>query len=205
MARGKWRLRSGMTAAELVAEIERMKREDPAYRAKVEAVEAEQSAHEERLRLAEQPIASDLRERGFDIESAWDLVGRTEPYPLAFPVLLEHLRRGGYPDRIMEGLGRALAVPPAVEFWDDLRELYLQAKGPGEEEGLAVALAATASSEHFDDLTRLLREDSRGSSRVHFLSAIQRVDGARGRKLLWSLKFDSMFGREARALLRRRG
>jgi hypothetical protein len=40
----------------------------------------------------------------------WALVNSATPYPEVFPVLLAHLETGGYPDRVMESLGRAFAV-----------------------------------------------------------------------------------------------
>jgi len=79
------------------------------------------------------------------VASAWDLVNKTDPYDDALPVLLGHLEGGGYPDRVMESLGRAIAVRAAGVFWDQLKALYLRAKNPGEEEGLALALAAAAT------------------------------------------------------------
>lgn len=136
------------------------------------------------------------------MDSVWDLVNTSVPYPPALPVLLKHLQRGGYPDRVMESMGRALAVKPAVFAWDALRELYLKARGRGEEEGLAVSLAASATSEHLESLIDLLNEDSRSDTRIHFLSTIKMVGGRRGREVLESLKSDPIFGKEARALLK---
>jgi hypothetical protein len=43
-----------------------------------------------------------------------DLVNTSAPNPSALPVLMEHLERGGYPERVMESLGRTLAVKPSV-------------------------------------------------------------------------------------------
>src|SRR4051794_22064526 len=103
----------------------------------------------------------------------------------------------------MESLGSALAVEPAVFAWATLRELYLKAGGRGEEEGLAVALAASATKDQLDGLIALLDEDSRGDTRIHFLRAIKRVGGPRGREVLEALRDDPMFGKEATALLKR--
>lgn len=102
---------------------------------------------------------------------------------------------------VMESMGRALAVEPAVFAWDALRELYLKAGGQGEEEGLAVALAASATGEHLQALIDPLHDDSRSDTRGHFVSAIKRVGGHRGREVLESLNSDPLFGKEARALL----
>jgi hypothetical protein len=193
-----------MTAAELMALKEEMRRTDPDYRAQVEKVEAERHARVQELRRDEQPIVADLKDAGVEVSSVWDLVNTADPYPKALPILLEHLQRGGYLDRVMESLGRALAVKPSVDVWDTLRHLYLAAEGHGEEEGLAVALAASADDDHLDALIALLDETSRGSTRIHFLRPIKRVGGKRGMNVLRSLQDDPLFGKEANALLKRR-
>lgn len=186
----------------MVALNEEQLRTDPKYRAEVEAFEAEQDERARKLSDAEQPIVRDLRSVGVEVSSVWDLVNTSDPYPEALPVLLEHLKRGGYPDRVMESLGSALAVKPAAYSWETLRELYLSAGGRGEEEGIAVALAASATKEHLEGLIALLQENSRSDTRIHFLRPIKRVGGQRGRQVLESLVEDPMFGREARALLK---
>ena len=193
-----------MTAAEVIAHREERLRNDPGYRAGVEAVEAERHNRVEALREAEQPIVTDLRSVGCQVGSVWDLVNASDPYPQALPVLLDHLKRGGYPDRVMESLGRALAVKPSVVYWDTLRGLYLSAQRPGEETGLAVALAACATTRQFDDLVALLREESRGSTRIYFLRPIRRLRRQQGLEIIESLVDDPLFGREARARLPRR-
>lgn len=191
-----------MTADELAAEKARLLREDPEYRARVEAAEAERRERRNALRQAERPVVEDLIEAGVDVSSVWDLVNSSKPYPRALPVLIEHLERGGYPDRVMESLGRALAVKPAVEFWARLKERYLNARGVGEEDGAAVALAACATSAQLDDLIQFLSVAERGESRIYFLRPIKRLGGAQGRAVLESLKGDAVFGKEARALLK---
>jgi hypothetical protein len=188
-----------ISATELPAQLQK----DPEYQRKTRAAEAERQERVQGLRLAEQPIVAELRDAGLEVNSVWDLVNTSRPYPEALPILLRHLELGGYPDRVMESLGRALAVKPAVAVWDTLRHLYLAAKGRGETEGLAVALAASATRDQFEGLVGLLGEPSRGSTRVHFLRPIKRVGGAEGRRVLESLRADSTFGKEATALLGR--
>lgn len=187
-----------MTAAELMAQLA----QDEDYQRKTNAAEAERQVRAEQLRRAEQPIVEDLRKAGVDVNSVWDFVNTSEPYPDALPVLLRHLEVGGYPDRVMESLGRALAVRPAAFAWETLRRCYLTAEGPGEMEGLAVALAASATSEHVDGLIDLLDQESRGDTRVHLLRAIKRIGGKRGIEVLESLQTDVVFGPEALALLK---
>jgi hypothetical protein len=192
------------TADEVLRQREEMLRNDPAYRARVEAVEAERRARSETLREAKRPIVRELNTAGLNVGSVWDLVNTSEPYPGALPVLLRHLEKGGYPDRVMESLGRALAVKPAVAWWDRLKALYLAARNPGEEDGAAVALAACATKAQLDDLISLLSVEERGESRIYFLRPIKRLGGQEGRDVLETLRDDPIFGKEAAALLRRR-
>lgn len=82
--------RTGISAADLMAELQN----DPEYQRKIAAVEAECQEHVRRLREAEQPVVADLRDAGVQVDSVWDLVNTSEPYPVALPVLMEHLERG---------------------------------------------------------------------------------------------------------------
>jgi hypothetical protein len=189
-----------ITAADFMAELEI----DSQYQARSAAAGAECDARARELDLAAMPIVADLRAAGFAVNSVWDLVNTSEPYPAALPVLLDHLTRGGYPDRVMESLGRALAVVPAASMWTALRALYLAAKGHGEQEGIAVALAASATPEHLDSLISLLDEDSRGDTRIHFLRAIRKVGGNRGEIVVEKLRSDPLFGPEATALAKKK-
>ena len=192
--------RSGISATELMAQLQN----DPEYQRKAQAAEEERQVKVRELARAEQPIVADLRDAGVRVDSVWDLVNTAEPYPAALPVLMGHLERGGYPDRVMESLGRALAVKPTVAFWDRLRALYLAPRGAGEQEGAAVALAASATAAQLDDLFGFLSLEERGQSRIYFVRPILAVGGDRGRQLVKSLRSDPVFGKEATALLSRR-
>lgn len=190
------RERGPITAAELMAQLE----QDPQYQAKKAAFDAELEERTSALRAAEQPIVADLLDVGVPVESVWDLVNTAAPYPAALPVLVEHLERGGYPDRVMESLGRALAVQPAVAFWDRLKARYMAARGAGEQEGTAVALAACATQAQLEDLIEFLSMDKRGQSRIYFIRPILKVGQERGRKVVEALRSDPVLGKEATAL-----
>lgn len=194
------RKRSAMTATDLTAELQ----DDPEYQRNMRVREAERQATAEVLNKAEQPILADLRAVGFTVNSVWDLGNTSEPYVAALPVLMDHLERGGYPERVMESLGQSLAVKPAVAFWDRLKARWLQARDSGEETGAAVALAACATDAQFDDLASFLTVTERGQSRIYFIRPILRVGGPRGRDLVEGLRDDPVFGKEATALLKRR-
>src|SRR3712207_4152728 len=93
------------TAAELMTELE----SDPDYVARRRRRDRELQQRTATLREAEAPLVGDLHRAGFDVASAWDLANTSTPYPEALPVLVEHLQRP-YPDRVREGIARALAV-----------------------------------------------------------------------------------------------
>ncbi|NCT92186.1 hypothetical protein GXB85_14675 [Cellulomonas sp. APG4] len=195
---GRVRKRSGpISATELMDELGK----DEGYQEKRAVFEAELRERTEVLRVAEQPIVADLRAAGIDVESVWDLVNTSEPYPAALPVLLRHLERGGYPDRVMESMGRALAVKPTVTLWDRLKALYLAPRSAGEQEGAAVALAASATDAQIGDLIAFLSMEERGASRVYFVRPILALGGDRGRQVLEGLRGDPALGKEASALL----
>lgn len=196
--------KGGMTVDELVRLKERMLREDPEYRAQVQAVEAERRERARRLAEAEQPIVADLCDAGVLVGSVWDLVNTSTPYYAALPVLMEHLERGGYPERVMESLGRALAVKPSVAYWERLKSLYMAPRDAGEENGVAIALAACASAAQLDDLLGFLTLEERGETRIYFVRPILRVGKDRGREAIEALRSDPVLGAEATAKTKRR-
>jgi len=108
-----------ITAAEALATL----RVDPAYMKMRAERDAELAARAARLKLEEAPILKDLEAAGWKVDSVWDLVNTSKPYPAAIPVLLSHLKRP-YSDRIREGIARALAVPDATGSWSTLRAEY---------------------------------------------------------------------------------
>lgn len=191
--------RSGISATELMAQLQR----DPEYQRKMEAGEEERQGRAGDLSRAEQPIVADLKDAGVRVDSVWDLVNTSAPYPAALPVLLKHLELGGYPERVMESLGRALAVKPAIVYWDRLKALYLAPRDAGEEEGAAVALAASATEAQLDDLIELLSHEERGRTRIYFLRPILFFGGDRGVEVLRSLRADPVFAKEVAAVLSR--
>ena len=187
-------------ATEFLSELQR----DPEHQRMVLAAEAERLERERQLDEAERPIVAELGEVGVQVTSVWDLVNTSDPYPAALPVLMDHLERGGYPELVMQGLGRALGVRPAVVFWDRLKMCWLHARGPGEEDGAAVALAACATKKQFEDLVEFLSVAERGDCRIHFVRSIARVGGERGYEVLASVADDPVLGQAATARLKRR-
>ena len=172
-----------------------------------EMVEAQRQRDEElarkeaEWRQAEAPLVEELRAAGFEVESAWDLVNTSTPYPGALPILLEHLGRS-YPDRVREGIARALAVGDAKFGWARLVSLYREEPaGTDAKDGLAVALAAASDDEVVDELVSLARDPAHGESRILLLRGLKRSRTPQANAALKEFSGDPVLGQEARALL----
>lgn len=176
--------RPRVTAAELADRLN----SNPTLAARKQADATALAERSLRIRSEEEPILMDLKGVGLEVQSSWDLVKMSLPYPQAIPVLLEHLQRP-YSDVVREGIARALAVPdPAVQSaWKMLVDEYrkapigrgIRATGDmiefklGAKEGLACALAASVSDETLPELIDLARDRTLGESRVLLLSALK--------------------------------
>lgn len=152
-------------------------------------------------RRAEEPLVEELRATGFGVDSAWDLVNTSTPYPAALPILLEHLQRR-YPDRVREGIARTLAVRDAKFGWVTLVRLYREEEaGTDAKDGLAVALAAASDGEVVDEVISLARDRAHGGSRLLLLRGLKRSRAPQARAALEEFADDPVLGQEARALL----
>lgn len=209
-----------------LAEHDALLKEEGRFDAMVEEQqrrEQEREKRSEEWRQAEQPLAEELRAAGFDVESSWDLFNRKEPwnkkerirpYPEALSILLKHMEYP-YPDRVREGIARALAVGRAgwaaagVDFrfaWETLTRLYRKEEaGTDAKAGLAVAISAMAESddELLDEVIALARDATLGESRILLLSALQRSRLPKARKALVELGTDPELSKEVQAIFRR--
>ncbi len=140
-----------------------------------ESRKAEREEKERQWRLASQPILADLCEVGVEVDDISRLYNDPESFPVIFPVVMKHLERGKYPERVMKSLARVMAVEEAAPYWRQLRDLYLKATELDEIEGLAVALGVSAQREHLDELIALLDVPARGHTQVLFLQPIMRL------------------------------
>lgn len=172
-------------------------------------VERLRQQEEERLkrsaewRHAERPLVDALRAAGVEVESAWDLVNTSAPYPRALPILLEHLQRP-YPGPVREGIARALGVPEARFGWDVLIDLYRREQDVRAKDGLAVAIAGAAGDEVIADVIALASDRRQGPSRLLLLYALARSKDPRSRKALEDLETDPDLTKEVKVILRRK-
>lgn len=104
----------------------------------------------------------------------------------------------------MHGIGRALAVRPAAEYWDRMIASYRKATDEGEREGFAVALAACVTARQVADLIELSEHRRAGDdSRLYSLTKIMLFGGEQGWSLVASLVDDPVLGKESTALTKR--
>lgn len=189
---------SPKTAAEWLRELN----QDPEFRARKEREEAELQRRREERAVAEEPLVRELRARGFNVESVWDLVGTREPYPEALPVLIDHLTRP-YPPKIREGIGRALAVRVLDSSgWELVRRQFLEERDSEAKWALALVLKVNAGPHHVDALIRLLEDSASGKGRAVFAEALYSLDGPGVQSRLEDLVADEEIGSSVRRLLR---
>ena len=171
----------------------------------------------------QQPLADELNAAGFNVESAWDLFNRKEPwnkkervptYPEALSILLKHLERP-YPDRMRDGIARALAVGQAewvaagidiMSAWETLTRFYCQEKaGTETKDGLAVAISALARSDDrlLEGLIDLAKDVRHGESRKLLLNALARSSDPHAKVALMALGSDPQLSREVQAIFHR--
>lgn len=188
------------TAAELLAELA----SDNEYLEARKAKDEELQKRKAEWAVAEAPLVDALRSMGLDVHSAWDLVNTTEPYPEAIPVLFEHLRRP-YPERVVEGILRALAVTESRPWWSELRNFFEAAPAQatsGLRWAAGCALGAAANDGVISDVLRLASDPKFGFDRATLLPALARSDDARAKMLLHELRDDPVLAKEVKKLRR---
>lgn len=156
-------------------------------------------------RLAEKPLVNDLNDAGLAVESVWDLVNTKEPYPAAIPILLAHLMRP-YPERVREGIARALAVPEARIGWKVLLDAFKKETDNstiGAKFALGLALGATGTDAVLEDVFSLVKDRTLGENRAPLLAILGRSKDPRALQLLQELAADPDLARDVKKILRR--
>lgn len=191
------------TAAEIEAELAA----DPVFQEQKRQRDAQFLAQRRARREAEQPIVLELKAAGYAVETVWDFVSDERPTPAVVArILLRHLPLS-YPDRIKEGIGRALAITEAHDGWDVLREEFEnnpEQRPIGAKFGVGLALAAAADVHVIDEVIRIVRDKRHGDSRRPLLWALKLMSDPEARSVLRELQSDPTLGPEARRTLRRK-
>lgn len=188
------------TAAELMAELS----SDTGFLQRMNEKEDARRKLRAELADAEAPLVSALRSAGIDVTSVWDLVGREQPYSQAVSVLFEHVKRA-YPDRVREGILRALGTPSSRERWGELVDFFEKNSlglSSGIRHAAAFALSGAADDDVIDDIIRLVSKSELGADRVPLLLALVNSGSAKARMLLSQLRHDPSLGAEIKRLRR---
>jgi len=195
MAARKGRVTAGELAARLAA--------DPVYQERFRLQEEERRKRSVALNTAQAPLVAELTAAGKPVHDVWDLVGESRPYPELLPILLKHLGRA-YPDRVREGIARALAVPDSRPAWGALVKAFKAETAKGPKDGLACALGATMTADTLDEYITLLRDPRHGSSRVLMIRALARARDPRAKMAMLELSADPVLAKEVAAKTKRR-
>jgi hypothetical protein len=183
------RKRKPITAAELMRQLEA----DPGWIAHRDERERLQHQAQARLERDARPLIAALQDVGVNVESVWDLVNSSEPYPVAIPVLVQHLDRP-YEARNREGIARALAVRDAKKLaWDKVLNIIETqwAELPKDlRDGLMIALSGMAGPDDAPKLIELISDRRLGPSRIFLVSVLVRSRRPDAREALLRLKDD---------------
>lgn len=151
-------------------EWKELRENDPVWvatRERLKEEERRRQATEAVLLQHEAPLAQELRATGYDVQSAWDLFNRKQPwrkdvpippYGAAIPILIRHLQPS-YHFRVREGIVRALTTRDAIVAFDHLVAEYRRtASSSTEDQAHAVellysTLASLWSREELERLT----------------------------------------------------
>ena len=196
--------KKGMLASELVAELNA----NPEYLERRRAQDEKLAAMEQALQLAERPLVQPLNDAGLGwVRSVWDLVNTAEPYPKVLDILVEHLQRD-YPPRVLESIGRALAVPESRRFWSTLLRLFRShpdgAVANGVKFSIGCALSACVTEDVIDDVVALVDEPRHGENRLVFLKVLSESPSLKAQAAFEQATRDSQLMKEARFLKRLR-
>lgn len=168
------------------------------------------------LRIEQIPILRELSEKGYNVESVWDLTHYEGSYEKAIPLLLKHLLLP-YSDTTRDSLARALAIKEAKYAWPILVDEYRKApvgKGlvaPNDtkefrwqaKDGLACALATIVDASTLDTLISLIKDPQNGDSRTLLLPGLKKTRSEIAKAVLWELVEDPVFKEELSSWRRR--
>lgn len=193
--------RKPQTAAELMAELNA----DPVFQAAQSARERQRLEKVEKLKAASKPLDDALRAVcPLVVDGVWDLVNTRERYDEALPILFEHLTKD-YPDEILDGIARALAVPQALPYRPTLISLFRRDPpvSEGFRFGLGIAIAHTTGPDNLAETIELAKDRSLGDSRLALLLAIRHSRKPEARQAIEDLSSDPDLAKEIASWKRR--
>lgn len=164
---------------------------DSAWVARRDAQDRKLAKRAAQARVEQAELVNELGRVGVIVDTVWDLVTTSDPYPAAIPILLRHLDRP-YSDRTREGIGRALGTKAARPVaWDQLvAGLQDGSLQDGAGDGAMVAISAMASPSDLDLLCHLMREQSLGPRRILLVRNLTRSKRKEAKETLLALRDD---------------
>lgn len=189
-----------MTAAELMDKL----MSDPEFVRREREREAQRIKAAETLAKAEAGLVRELRGVGLSVDSVWDLVGWNGDNDAALRVLLAHAPIP-YPERVREGILRALATPGVRKWWPEILEMYESdtlALSPEIDYLTGGVLSAAADDTVIEDVIRLASDPNGGSKRALLLLALKKSRSPRAKMLLNELRSDPVLSKEVKRMRR---
>jgi hypothetical protein len=192
------------TSTEILGELERRRREDPEYRRRVEATEAEQAERHRQDRKDEQPVLRVLAAAGLEVDTLWALYKDPAVAAKAAPILVSQLALD-HPPKVLGGIASALDRTTARRHWDQLAALYEQTDNAEARDRATALLSGCATRSHYEQLLGFLAQAGLGVSRIYFLRPVHRIGNrispGAGRAVIATFADDAVLGGEARAIL----
>jgi len=188
----KKRVTKPISASELMAHLNR----DPEFVGRRMQRDEEFEALQKRFIKAERPLVKALNESGAPIKSVWDLVNMKRTYPVAIPVLIEHLTLP-YPYPIREGIARALTTKESGDagyraLVDEFRSLP-ESQDPAQHQfkwALGNAASVVANKNNFDEIVDLVRDKRHGATRDMMVLRLPRLEPGKAVPVLIELLAD---------------
>jgi HEAT repeat protein len=133
-------------------------------------------------------IAQKLRDVGVIVESVYDLVNTSMPYPNAIPILLEALKTGISHPGTKEGVIRALTVKEAKgKAAPILLQEFYRLKDPILKWTIGNAMTVVATEDDFDEIVKIIEEGENGDARQMFIFALGNFKNDRSENILLGL------------------
>lgn len=194
--------RKQISAGELMAKLNA----DPVFQAAQSERDKPRLAKVAQLKAASKPLDDALRAVcPLVTDGVWDLVNTGERYDEALPILFEHLTKD-YPDEILDGIARALAVPQALQYRPTFIRLFRRSPpvSKGFRYGLGLAISGTTVPDNLHETIELAKDRTLGDSRMALLFAIKRSKKSEIREVIEELSHDPDLAKEIASWKRRK-
>ncbi len=187
--------RKPVTAEQLLANLH----QDSRWMQQQKAREKEEIARRAESAVEQRDLLRDLAREGYSLDTVWDLVNSSAPYPKAVPILLKHVSRP-YSVGVKEGIARALTTELAAgeQSCNILINEYKKLNDDGLNSlkwVIGNAISIVAVRECAPEIIELLRNKANGRARDMMTLRFPRICSAPlGRQILTGLSNDPEIG-----------